>query len=382
MTEQITIYSPYSLKYWGGGERWITEVAQRLRDQHGLEPRVLTTDFIGFPGDEKNLLDETQQEEFREELNWEEVPARWYPPGVLLPYPSSTKTLRKAFVETDVVLLNSIPVQDVIVQLLNVLNDTPIASIYHASGLLHGETKLQKFYRDYVFSNICGRYDLNIAVNTAAWNQLVKHGCTDPVHLPNGVDTQRFHPRHRRSNQRFSTLFVGNLNHDKGADRLPPVITGLGERFEDMGFTIIGDGPLADEIETLCKQFDERVRYVNHVPEDELVEAYANHDVLIQPSRIEAFGMVMIESMSCGTPVVATKTAGSDDIIAEGSGSYQVQNAPAGIIKRVSELYSEKKGSPSQYQKRRREARRYVKTNFEWNAIVDDLCVEIDKIMA
>lgn len=382
MISSVTIYSPYSLSYWGGGERWIVEVARRLQDQYGLEIAVLTTDFTGFPGEDKKILDETRQEELRRELNWEEVSARWYPPGILLPSPRSIAPLRRAFAKTDAILFNCIPVQDMVVQLLNAFNHTPIASIYHVSGLLHGQTSLQKIYRNYVFANICNRFDLNIAVNTSAQNRLADLGCSNPVYLPNGVDTQQFHPHRRRSNRGFAVLFVGNLNHDKGADLLPPVITGLRERFNDIEFTIIGDGPLAGEIHTFSEQFDSGVRYVDHVPEDELIEAYANHEVLIQPSRIESFGMVMIESMSCGTPVVAAKTVGSDDIIADAPGSHQVKNVPAEVVEKVSTVYSEWKDSPERYQERRRDVRQYAKTNFEWDMVVDKLYVELKRMMS
>ena len=74
---------------------------------------------------------------------------------------------------------------------------------------------------------------------------------------------------------------------------------------------VVGDGP---QLEKLRKAYPE-VRFVGAKQGEELAEYYASGDVFVFPSRTDTFGLVMIESLACGTPVAAYPVPGPIDVI-------------------------------------------------------------------
>jgi len=112
----------------------------------------------------------------------------------------------------------------------------------------------------------------------------------------------------RMAAPRPTLLFVGRLVGYKGLDVLLRALPGL-----DANTVIVGDGPLRPSLEALARELaiDGRVRFVGAVGEDELLAWYHACDALVLPSvtRQEAFGMVQLEAMLCGRPVVSTELA-------------------------------------------------------------------------
>lgn len=108
-----------------------------------------------------------------------------------------------------------------------------------------------------------------------------------------------------RADPRPLVLFVGRLVAYKGVDVLLRAMVDVPARL-----VIVGDGPLRSELETLARSLalDTRTRFVGNAASDELTALYNGCDVFVLPSvtRAEAFGMVQLEAMSCGKPVVST----------------------------------------------------------------------------
>jgi rhamnosyl/mannosyltransferase len=108
-----------------------------------------------------------------------------------------------------------------------------------------------------------------------------------------------------RPGARPTFLFVGRLVGYKGVDVLLKALPGL-----DAETVIIGEGPLRGALEDLANKLDvrDRVRFLGEVTSDELLAWYHTCDALVLPSvtRQEAFGMVQLEAMLCGRPVIST----------------------------------------------------------------------------
>ena len=100
-------------------------------------------------------------------------------------------------------------------------------------------------------------------------------------------------------------LFVGRLVAYKGVDVLLRAMRDVRARA-----VIVGDGPLRNELTALAAELDiaDRVHFAGNAPADELTALYNACDLFVLPSvtRAEAFGMVQIEAMSCGKPVIST----------------------------------------------------------------------------
>ena len=120
-----------------------------------------------------------------------------------------------------------------------------------------------------------------------------------------GVESESRVEMTRRVGTRPTLLFVGRLVGYKGVDVLLRALPGL-----DADTVIVGDGPLRGSLEALACDLgiSDRVRFLGEVPGDELLAWYHACDALVLPSvtRQEAFGMVQLEAMLCGRPVVST----------------------------------------------------------------------------
>lgn len=166
------------------------------------------------------------------------------------------------------------------------------------------------------------RADGLIAVSSGLKARLVALGAApERVRmLRNGVDLALFHPADREAHRRalgFSRptlLAVGHLiprkRHRLIVEALP--------RLADVDLVIVGDGPERPAIEALARQHAVagRVRIVPPRPQDQLRAFYAAADLLALPSKYEGWPNVLLESMACGTPVIASNFAGVEDIVA------------------------------------------------------------------
>jgi glycosyltransferase involved in cell wall biosynthesis len=104
-------------------------------------------------------------------------------------------------------------------------------------------------------------------------------------------------------------VYVGRLAPGKGVDTLMEAWSR--RRPSASRLTVIGDGPLADQV-----QRTSGVEFIGWRPHDEVVRRLLGARALVMPSEwYEPFGMVLIEAMSCGLPVIATSAAGARDII-------------------------------------------------------------------
>jgi len=123
-----------------------------------------------------------------------------------------------------------------------------------------------------------------------------------------GVDREIFHPAHRVKTVSRYLLCVSRVSKEKNL-----------EAFFEMDYpgylkVMVGDGPM---LETYRKQYPD-VHFTGFKTGEDLARYYANAEAFVFPSKWETFGIVMIESMSCGTPVAAYPVQGPEDVIDEG----------------------------------------------------------------
>lgn len=161
----------------------------------------------------------------------------------------------------------------------------------------------------------------------------------------------------------FVVAFVGKLTHFKGVDVLLKAARIYEKEFDGKVLTlIVGNGELYGNLTKMKTDLKlEHVRFVGHVNQEKLVDVFNIADVSTVPSRMEPFGLVAIEALACGTPVVATNQGGLPDFLTEEVGTLvPVEDDIAladGIIK---ELRHKEKS------KRRAIAAKYALENFSW----------------
>jgi glycosyltransferase involved in cell wall biosynthesis len=168
---------------------------------------------------------------------------------------------------------------------------------------------------------------VNLAASEASRDELEAQGVRDVGVWRGGVDLGLFHPRHadagvrrRLTNghpERRLCLYVGRLAAEKGIERLLPLTARGGDRH----LAMVGDGPAMDD---LRRRFaGGQATFAGRLAGRDLAAAYASADVFVFPSTTDTLGLVLLEAMASGLPVVAARTAAAEHLVGR---------APAGSL--------------------------------------------------
>jgi glycosyltransferase involved in cell wall biosynthesis len=137
----------------------------------------------------------------------------------------------------------------------------------------------------------------------------------DSTCIHNGFRTDLFYfTKIKEHTQTINLLTIGNLLPVKGHDLLLEAMRILGNKYE---LTIIGDGPLKNRYAQYIKKnnLEKRVFLKGAIANHKLKNEISKSDVFCLPSRSEGFGIVVLEAMACGVPVVAASVGGLSEII-------------------------------------------------------------------
>lgn len=188
-----------------------------------------------------------------------------------------------------------------------------------------------------------------------------------------GVDIERFSPRvGMKSEDPPVVLWVGRLVPVKNLEELLSSFELLLDGFPDAELWIVGEGPESDKIESQAVQKGIRnsTKFVGHVPNNEIAQYYLMADVFALSSRSESFGMVLLESMACGTPVVAPNIDHIPEIIDHGYGGLLYESGDvADLSEKLSRVLLDRGGSSTM----RKYARQSVVNGYSWNSRAEKL---------
>lgn len=185
--------------------------------------------------------------------------------------------------------------------------------------------------------------------------------------LPNGVDLEAFHPAAGWPHDDGYVLFVGRLVAQKGVDLLLWAFGALLRRCPESRLIIAGDGDLELYLERVTRYlgFPDRVQFVGWQHGAALVDLYQRAQVVVIPSLYEPFGIVALEAMACGRPIIASRVGGLEEIVTDGVEGYLV--APGDylqIARRLAGLHLD-----PELRSRMGEAGRRRATSFAWSPI-------------
>lgn len=149
--------------------------------------------------------------------------------------------------------------------------------------------------------------------------------------VPNGVDVDDFAlpddevAAFRRELAPLDTnvvLFAGRLEYEKGVQTVLDALHGLRQRVGPTEFLIAGVGTYSEELRRKVVELglEDHVRFTGFLADHELRLHYAAADVAVAPSIYEPFGLVAVEAMACGTPVVVGDTGGLREVVSGGHG--------------------------------------------------------------
>ncbi|HAX79310.1 MAG TPA: glycosyl transferase [Cyanobacteria bacterium UBA11372] len=205
---------------------------------------------------------------------------------------------------------------------------------------------------------------LNLCTSTAMVEELTAHGIERVDLWQRGVDTETFHPdlaseemRNRLSQGNPSSpllLYVGRLGAEKEIERIKPIL----EAIPDARLALVGDGPNRQALEEYFAKTP--TNFVGYLRGRELGAAYASADAFIFPSRTETLGLVLLEAMAAGCPVVAARSGGIPDIVTDGVNGYLFDpKDELGAIAATKNLLSQKQERETLRANARQEAERW-----------------------
>ncbi len=165
-----------------------------------------------------------------------------------------------------------------------------------------------------------------IAVSQPAMTFAGKHVPGEFTIIPNGIDLEHFKPDikpiERFMDGKRNVLFVGRLEHRKGAAYLIHAFEHVLKEVPDSRLIIVGPGTrLRKRYENWVKRkrLDKDIIFIGYVPYDELPRYYKTADVYCSPATShESFGIVLLEAMAVGTPLVAASIEGYRRVVTDG----------------------------------------------------------------
>lgn len=205
--------------------------------------------------------------------------------------------------------------------------------------------------------------------------------------IPCGVDTDLFTPGDRAEarrrlglDDRPVLLWVGRIAPIKGLDTLLDTVARLREAGRDMRLLVVGgeaDEPTNGHETSLRRRIaalglGESVRFVGPQPQSVLPLYYAAADVTVLPSYYESFGMVALEAMACGSPVIASRVGGLVTTVRDGVTGFLV---PDGDVEALAERIETLVGDPELRWRLGREGVRWA-AQHRWPCVAEAVCKE------
>lgn len=204
---------------------------------------------------------------------------------------------------------------------LKELNKLPLVVTEHSSKIMSDNTD-ENIYKVADFSY--EQADEIISVSPA-FKEIIKNKFNqESIYIPNIVDTNifKYNSKKKKQYDEFNFISVGNLIKHK---RMHHTIKAFNKAFKNnlkVKLTIIGGGSEKKNLESLIKELnlEDRIKLTGRIERKEIAEYFKKSDVFVLASKGETFGVVFIEAMASGLPVIATRCGGPEHFIKKEQG--------------------------------------------------------------
>jgi phosphatidyl-myo-inositol alpha-mannosyltransferase len=210
---------------------------------------------------------------------------------------------------------------------------SPVVATYHA----YAEHARLLTTVSPLLGAIAGRIDLHIAVSDAARCHAAHATSADFQMVPNGTDPEMFQnvePAALPPGRKL--LFLNRLDPRKGFRVLVRAFESLASQYPDLLLLVVGDGQEADVVQLLRREIRERVVMLGALPHDRVAPYFAAADVFLAPATgSESFGIVLLEAMAAGLPIVASDIPGYREVVRNGLEGILVQAGDDAALSRA-----------------------------------------------
>ena len=199
--------------------------------------------------------------------------------------------------------------------------------------------------------------------------------------IPGGVNINQFQPNLSPQEARTQLGWPNNrpilftsrrLVHRVGLDKLLQALVIIKPKIPDIWLAIAGRGPLQATLEQQARELglENNVKFLGFLPDEQLPIAYQAADLTVMPSQsFEGFGLAIVESLACGTPVLCTPVGGMPEILTPFSPELITTSTEASdIAEKLTQVLLENLPIPS-----RQACRQYAVTNYNWDKIAQQV---------
>lgn len=217
----------------------------------------------------------------------------------------------------------------------------------------------------------CDAADVTIVVSNRLASELIEAGA-DGARLrvvANGVDTEELdeaRPGGELAGGRW-IVTAGNLTNTKGFDDLIRAMALLSPAYDDVRLALVGDGPERSQLRSIARELHvkDRVVFYGKQPPERLFRLMAAGDAFVLPSWREGFGIVYLEAMALGRPVVGCRGQGISDVIEDGVNGLLVDlRNPDGLAMALRRLLDD----PAAAREMGERAAALVREKYTWDA--------------
>lgn len=274
--------------------------------------------------------------------------------------------------------------------LLQILPKTvPITFTFHGPWALEskqeGASNLSVFLKHWLVEKRVYKKCDRFIVLSQAFGNILHQNYQVPwskIHIiPGGVDLTRFQPNLARQaaqiqlnwpQDRVILFTPRRLVHRMGLDKLLIALAKIKQIIPDVWLAIAGKGPIKAALEKQATELGlkDHVKFLGFLPDDQLPLAYQAADLTIMPSQsLEGFGLVLLESLACGTPALCTPIGGMPEVLEPFSPDLITASPEAtDIAERLEQVLTGKVLMPS-----RTACREYATNNFDWQKIAQQV---------
>jgi len=301
--------------------------------------------------------------------------------GLFLISPSMKKWLRKEIKKFDVIHLHNFrSYQNVVIHHYAKKYGFPYVVQAHGSVLrIIEKEKLKRIYDAFWGYKILKDASRLIAVSNIEVEQYKQSGVRENkiVVISNGIDIESFKnlPECKQFKKKYGIrekhiiLFLGRVHRIKGIDFLIKSFSKLTKEINDAVLVIAGqDDGYTREAKVLAKNLGlhDKVKFTGSIDGKDKLSAYVDADVLVYPSIFEIFGLVPVEAIMCGTPVIVTEDCGCGQLIKETKAGYLVHY---GDVEELKDKMLEALGHSEDCKRMVESGKKYIVENLSWDNI-------------
>jgi len=282
--------------------------------------------------------------------------------------------------------------------------DVPVVHMFHTLGVMkqrvaRNAEEVEGNYRLEGEREVLSMAERIVAATQAEMAQLLwlyQADTSKIVIIPPGVDTSHFYPIPEDEAKEFigippcdrMLLYVGRIEQLKGIDTVMEAIALMKPKDSRVCLTVIGGDPeqeYSDANNEMARLHDLRediglndlVTFLGKRGQDTLPYYYSAADVVVMPSFYESFGMVALEAMACGTPVVASQVGGLAFLVRDGETGFTVPvDDPQALAARLTDLLE---NPELQYDMSQRAVK--FSKDYSWDVIAEKIVAQYREVI-